>query len=262
MIIDKSNISQEDANLATDILQKLRIGNRVFGSPASGLKKTLKKLEENKPEEDSYESTQYHLKNWDYEEELAKLKKGIEGEKILAEYISKLIRLDEKLKDLIIFASLGEEKEGMDYIPDTDFLCVYGDNYLVLDAKNIKTNLKVALYVSGFELWEDKDSAQEPILTINDPKPYWREQLGEDINIDNCVCIINKTGANIQNNFDWENIKPIHIVDLYEFLLNWVKDKSSDVSLRNLVIIAKDQIKINNSSLDLSAARRELLGNT
>lgn len=260
MYINKNDIQLKDTEIATDLLQKLRMGNRVFGSPAAGLKKTLKKLEENKPEEDSYEKLDYHLRDFNYEAEKAKLKAGIEGEKALAEYFTKLVRLDDKLKDMIVFASLGQEKEGLDYIPDTDFLCIYGDNYLVVDAKNISTSKKVPIYASQYQIWEDKKNAKEPLIEIKDPKPCWRKQLGKDINIDSCICIINKTGADIIKNEDWYLTKPIHIVDLYSSLLEWVKDKDSNIQLKNLVTIAKDQIKQDQASLDLSEAKRTLLG--
>ena len=122
MKVIKHNVTEDDKRLALDILNRLRMGDRVFGSPAQGLKKTLLKLDNEKPESDTFDNVTWNLKDSEYEGEIAKLKKGIEGEKTLAEYFQKIIRLDNSLNDLIVFASLGDEATEKDYIPDTDFL--------------------------------------------------------------------------------------------------------------------------------------------
>lgn len=258
MKVIKHNVTEDDKRLALDILNRLRMGDRVFGSPAQGLKKTLLKLDNEKPESDTFDNVTWNLKDSEYEGEIAKLKKGIEGEKTLAEYFQKIIRLDNSLNNLIVFASLGDETTEKDYIPDTDFLCVYGNNLLVVDAKAISTNPEIPLFVKGNAIYTALNH-DVPILEVNSSKEVWEEKTKEFTpQIDGCICIINKAGSEIFKDEEWETsfIKPIHISELVDFLHEWIKDKSPVFDLALLVTIAKTQIQEEKSNLDLTYAKR------
>lgn len=261
MKIIKSNVPDTDKLYAYDMLNKLRSGTRVFGKPAQGLKKTLAKLEENKPEKDSSESAIFHLNDGDWEEQVAKLKKGIKGEETLGEYFEKVIKLDPKLSDIIVFASLGKEDSGKDYIPDTDFLCVYGNSVLTVDAKNINTKPDIPIFVQGNGIYSALNH-DTPILDVNPSTRVWKSILAEDgftsVDASGCVCIINKTGCEVFKDEDWLNsdIKPIHISELLEFLHEWIKDKTPEFDLEMLVTIAKQQIWEEKSDIDLTYGKR------
>lgn len=261
MKILKSNVQQEDKGYAFDILSKLRAGNRVFGMPAQGLKKTLLKLEENKPEEDSFDTVDYNLTDSDYETEVAKLKKGIKGEEQLGEYFEKIIRLDPKLSDLIVFASLGDEDSGKEYIPDTDFLCIYGGRLLTVDAKAINTKPDIPIFVSGRGIYSAVNH-DTPILEVNQQTGVWKKILNRGyetpIDISGCVCIINRTGCEVFRDEEWasSDIKPLHISELVDFLHEWVEGGDPVFDLQLLVDIAKQQVKEEKSSIDLSYAKR------
>lgn len=256
MKIIKSNVRESDTSYAYDILNKLRSGTRVFGKPAEGLRKTLMSLEE--PEKDSFDSAAFNLNDKEYQEQVAKLKKGIKGEETLAEYFEKIIRLDSELQDIIVFASLGDEDSGKDYIPDTDFLCVYGDNLLAVDAKAINTNPEIPIFVSGNGIFSALNH-NVPILEVNSSVQVWYNILrGFDLNISGCTCIINKSGAEIFRDQDWldSNIKPVHISELLDFLHDWAANKEPVFDLSLLVEIAKQQIQEERSSLDLTYGKR------
>lgn len=256
MKIIKSNVKESDKSYAYDIINKLRSGTRVFGKPAEGLRKTLMSLEE--PEKDSFDSAAFNLNDNEYQEQVAKLKKGIKGEETLAEYFEKIIRLDSKLQDIIVFASLGDEDSDKDYIPDTDFLCVYGNNLLAVDAKAINTKSEIPLFVSGNGIFSALNH-DVPILEVNSSVQVWRNILkGFDIRVNGCVCIINKSGAEIFRDQDWldSDIKPIHISELLDFLHSWVENKEPVFDLSLLVEIAKQQIQEEHSSLDLTYGKR------
>lgn len=258
MRILKSNVLESDRAYAYDILNRLRSGARVFGKPAEGLKKTLLSLEENAPEEDSFDSTTFNLNDSDYQEKIAKLKKGIKGEETLAEYFEKVIRLDSKLSDIIVFASLGDEDTDKDYIPDTDFLCVYGNNIMIIDAKAINTKSDIPIFVSGRGIYSALNH-DVPILEVNSSVPVWNDKLHDfDTRIDGCVCIINKTGAEIFRDQEWvdSTIRPVHISELLDYLHSWVEDKDPTFDLSLLVEIAKQQIQEEKSSLDLTYGKR------
>lgn len=262
MRVTKSRVPEEDTRLALDILNRLRSGVRVFGDPAEGLKKTLSKLESEKPEEDSFDSIDYHLSDSDYAGQVARLKKGIEGEKKLSEYLEKIIRLDIALSDMIVFASLGDEDSGKDYIPDTDFVCVYGKRILCLDAKNINTKPQIPIFVSGNALYTALDH-NTPLLEVNPSTHVWRATLdrenpGHCSEISGCTCIINKTGAEIFRDQDWyrSDIKPVHISELVDFLHEWCEGADPAVDLQTLVTLAKRQIKEGDSTIDLTYGKR------
>ena len=259
MRIIKSNVSEADKTYAFDILNKLRNGVRVFGKPAEGLQKTLLKLET--PEKDSFDSAKYNLNDSEYEEEVAKLKKGIKGEKTLGEYFEKIIRLDDTLSDIVVFASLGDEDTDKDYIPDTDFLCVYGNNILIVDAKNINTNPDIPLFVSGNGIYSAVNH-DVPILEVNPSNHVWakifEQEYNNSVDIDGCTCIINKSGSEIFRDEEWLSspIKPVHISELIEFLHTWVKGKEPVFDLELLTVIAKKQIWEEKTDLDLTYGKR------
>lgn len=265
MKITKDNVLPEDKKQALDILNKLRAGDRVFGSPAESLRKTLAKLEKNAPKKDSVDDISYNLDDRDYEGEIAKLKKGIKGEETLSQYFEKVIRLDPVLSDIIIFASLGDVDTSKDYIPDTDFLAIYGNHLLAIDAKSINTNPEIPLFVQDEGIYSGMDH-NAPLLEVNSQVPVWKkimasEYKGEVGSIRGCVCIINKSGACIFRDEEWlhSDIKPLHINELVDFLHSWVKDKDPTFDLGMLVKIMNKQVKKNESTIDLSYGKR-LLG--
>lgn len=265
MKVIKHNVQEENITYAYDLLNKLRNGTRVFGKPAEGLKKTLRKLEEKKPEEDSYDSIDYNLIDPEYVSESIKLKEGIKGETILAEYFEKIIRLDPKLSDLIVFASLGDESKEAElgYIPDTDFLCVYGNHLLAVDAKNIKTKAHSYVAVGEDGLYDVTKEEPKILIEVKPSTHYWEtvtttEYNSEPISCEGCVCIVNKTGCNIVKNADWvqSDIKPIHISELDDYLQHWVQDKEPTFDLELLCVIGQKQIWEERSSIDLSYGKR------
>lgn len=263
MRIIKDGIKEEDKQIALDILNKLRAEERTFGSPAEGLHKTLAKLNESAPAEDSFDSTSYNLKDQEYEKQVSKLKAGIKGEEELSEYFEKLLRLNTKLSDMVVFASLGDTDTDKDYIPDTDFLCIYGKDIMIVDAKNLKVKKDIPIFVKGDGIYS-ATKQDEPLIEVHSSVPVWKDILAKDYggevgSINGCVCIINKTGIEVYKNDAWENsdIKPIHIAELESFLEEWIKDKEPVYDLKMLVAIAKQQIqKENDTGLDLSDAKR------
>lgn len=265
MKVHKKNVVLEDKEYAYDILNKLRTGTRVFGSPGEGLRKTLRKLEENKPAKDSFDNITYNIDDGEWEEQVAKLKKGIKGEETLGEYFEKVIRLDRKLSDIVVYASLGDEDSGKDYIPDTDFLCVYGNNLLCVDAKNIRTNPDIPIFVSGNGIYSAINH-DTPILEVSPQTHVWNKIIHEgmgtltpsDLTVHGCVCIINKTGSFIHRDEEYmrSEIKPIHISELVDFLHAWIKGKEPIFDLELLTVIAKTQIRQEKSSIDLTYGKR------
>lgn len=262
MKIIKENIALEDKSYAVDILNKLRAGDRTFGAPAEGLKIQLKELEKNKPKENSFNDINYNLDDSDYAGQVAKLKAGIKGEEELSQYFEKVIRLDKELSDIIVFASLGDVESDKDYIPDTDFLCVYGSNILTIDAKNIKTKPDIPLFVSGNGIYSALNH-DEPILEVNPSVPVWKKILSQEYHgniesIHGCVCVINKTGTMVMQDEDWwrSEIKPIHISGLVDYLHTWIEGKVPSVDLNLLVTIMKKQIYKPKSDMDLTMGKR------
>ncbi len=130
-----------EKNLALNIYNYLKAGNRVIGDPGEGLKQTLANLEE-KRDNKVFSVTDWKTKDSELEAQISKTKAGIKGEEDLCDYLAKLIKYDDKLNGLIAFASLAYdfgEENNLDYIPDTDTLLVFGNHLLVVDAKNLKT---------------------------------------------------------------------------------------------------------------------------
>ena len=115
-------IKPEDKNLAINVMNYLKSGNRVIGDPGEGLKQTLAKLEEQKANRD------FGILDWktvdaDLEEQISKTKAGIRGEEQLCEYLATLIKYDDKLDGLIAFASLAY---------DFNFLII-NDTYITIN---------------------------------------------------------------------------------------------------------------------------------
>lgn len=266
MKINKNNISEEDKKQAISILNALRSGQRVFGNPAQGLKITLKKLKE------QLNTTSGNILNWELVDSelianIAMLEAGIQGEEQLAQYLSNLLKNSDKLDGIVAFASLSYEQESndKDYIPDSDFLLIYGKNVLVLDAKNIKTNPNVPITLEdGVIVTVDKG---KEILAVHQSTHIWENALGDmGIHIDSIdgyVVIVNKTGATIERNDEWEmsHTKVIHVSELYQEMLiwkQWCDSQNKDViDLNMLTQIAKAQVREKKSDLDLSAMKRQ-----
>lgn len=263
MKIIKDNVTPENYEEAIKILNKLRAGYRVIGNPAQGLKDTLSLLEKEHDENVAkMDQLAFALNDNDYKVNVQKLKNGIKGEEELAEYFEKIIKYDPQLQDLIIFASLSSDQERTDdrnYIPDSDFLVIYGMDILIIDAKNIRTNVEIPIYVEDNEL---KIIGGKTLLEVHPSTHIWKKLLNHCRiqSVEGCTVIVNKTGASILKSPDWErsDVKPLHISELREFLLQWIENKSNIIELNTLVEIAKTQIKKEESGLDLSVAHKIL----
>lgn len=258
MKINKDGISEEDHEYALRILQQLRMGKRCIGNPAEGLKKTLMDLEKKGNKE--HGETEFVLNDIELKGQIAKLKAGITGEETLAEYMERLCKLNPKINNIVLFASLSYEQEDndKDYIPDTDFLAIYGTNIMVIDAKNITTSPQVPIYLEdGVVKTPTKELIEVRPSTYLWQKVFDKNQI-EYSSIDGSICIVNKTGATIYKNQDWYagHTKLIHISELEKFLIDWIDrcDEKGDntTSLKLLTQIAKTQIKQETSGLDLS----------
>ena len=224
MKLNKDGILQEDKEIAIDLVNTLRTLIRVILNPAQGLKETLKKLED-KRDNVSFGKTDWMMKDTELEEQISKLKAGIKGEEELSDYLSTLLRYDNKLNGLIAFASLSAEQDNnqLDYIPDSDFLLVYGSNILVVDAKNISTKSEMTLYLEEGVIMTDKG---KELLEVHPSTHIWQNLLKDQIGtIDGYVCIVNKTGCQIYRNEEWYNnhYKLIHISELQQVLEEWVE---------------------------------------
>ena len=242
--------SIEDKKKAYEIISRLKCGDRVFGNVAEGLKMTLKKTEEKIEEMQRKKSVLDYLdKDDDLKHNIALLKAGINGEEMLAEYFEKIIKHDEQLSDIILFASLSDPEQnsgGDDYISDSDFLAIYGNHILILDAKNIATNPEIPIYLSDGELCA---VGGKSILELHSSVPIWRNILSHQeapyLSIHGCTVIVNNRGACIWKNDEWKNsdVKPIHISELVSFLKEWISDKDNSCNLSLLTTISKMQIK-------------------
>lgn len=261
MKIIKDFVPDEDKLIALRVINRLKVGDRVFGNPGEGLKITLKKLEEshenalkNKNELDFLDNDE------SYKEQMRKLKAGINGEETLAEYFEKIIKHDEKLQDIICFASLSDpEQSAEDYISDSDFVAVYGNHILILDAKNINTNPELPIYLDNGNLATVGGSV---ILELHPSIYVWKNIFKKNncsyITMHGCTVIVNKKGACIWKNQEWHksDVKPLHISDLVNFLHEWIKDKSPETNISLLTTLSKMQIKKEESALDLKNARK------
>ena len=249
------------------LLNKLKSGDRVFGNVAEGLKITLKETEKQIEQmKKSKGALDYLDKDGDLKQQVRLLKAGINGEETLAEYCEKIIKFDENLNDIIFFASLSDSEqneigEENGYIADSDFLAIYNNNILILDAKNIVTSPDMPIYLSEGELCT---VGGKSILEIHSSVPIWRNYLTKNhvpyISIHGCSVIVNNSGACIWRNEEWHNsyVKPIHISELVDFLTEWVnsidsnENKVSECSLYLLTKICSTQIrKEKNESIQL-----------
>lgn len=110
MKLNLDGVRPEDKQLAINVLNYLKAGNRVIGDPGEGLRQTLAKLEE---ERDSKEfgKTDWEMKDPELESQISKTKAGIKGEEDLCEYLTRLVKYDDTLNGLVAFASLAYQFE-------------------------------------------------------------------------------------------------------------------------------------------------------
>ena len=263
MKLNQDGICPEDKQLAINVRNYLLAGNRVLGSPGEGLKQTLAKLEKERDNR-NFGITDWKIKDPDLEQQINLTKAGIDGESKLAEYLSTLIKYDDKLEGLIAFASLSYnlEDNDKDYIPDTDTLLVYGNNLLVIDAKNIKVKPNQTLIIADGVVM-DAEKGKE-ILEVHPSTHIWEKVMAKnDIqldSIDGYVCIVGDTPVDIIRDEYWYSChtKLIHISELREILEEWVKDKDNKVTLKMLTEIAKAQIRQEREiSFDIDSIKRK-----
>lgn len=259
MRIDKSGIDNEDKFIASRTLNQLRAGQRVFGNPAEGLKNTLKNLEEQNSKIEK-SKTEFSLNDKETKAQIAMLKAGITGEEATAEYIEKIIKHDERLDGVVVFASLSYDVGALDelgHIPDTDFIAVYGNNIMILDSKNLRTDPDNPVFLQEGGL---RSMNGFLIDEINPSTYFWRDKLassGIDIeSISEYIVIYNKNGASILKNVDYHKsvAKPVHISGLLDVMLEWVEGKENVIPLRLLTALSKGQIKKPKSNMDLRSA--------
>ncbi len=264
MKINKDNISEEDKEMSIMLLNNLRSGNRVIGSPARGLEITLQELEEKRDNAISNLShLQWGLKDKELEDNIAKLKAGIEGEKDLSVFLSELLKYNDDLDGVIAFASLSQEQENnnLDYIPDSDFVIVHNDKFLIVDAKNISTNPKVEIHIVGNDIVTNSDKPKMILEGVHSSVKVWQKYFDKNnvsySSIKNIVCIVNKTGATCVESEDTD-LELIHIAQLNDYLMNWYAEPSGVdyVKLYDLTVLAKCEIHKEKSGLDLSNMRK------
>lgn len=263
MKLNQDGIRPEDKQLAINVLNYLKAGNRVIGDPGEGLRQTLMKLEEERDNK-NYGVTDWVMKDAQLESQISKTRAGILGEEKLCEYLATLIKYDDKLDGLVAFASLSYELENntKDYIPDTDTLLVYGNHLLVIDAKNLKTKPGQSLMLlDGVVV--DADKGKE-ILDVHPSTHIW-VNIMQNANIpiesiDGYVCIVNDTEVEIIKTDEWyeSHTKLIHISELKQILEEWVKGKDNKASLKLLTEISKAQIKKEKElSFDVDSIKRK-----
>lgn len=262
MKLNQDGIAQEDKQLAVNLRNYLINGNRVIGDPGEGLKQTLKSLEK-RMDDSGTGVMDWGIDNVELIAQIAKTKAGIKGEEDLCEYLATLIKYDDKLDGLIAFASLSYEQDDnmLDYIPDTDTLLVYGNNLLVIDAKNLKTKAgKTLILVENTIMDED----EKEILKVHPSTHIWKDALSSKNipveSIDGYVCIVNNTYTPIERDETWyySHTKPIHISELKNELERWVQNKDNTANLKLLVEIAKAQIKKEKKiSFDVDKIKRQ-----
>lgn len=249
MRINKNNIKDEDKELAIRLLNKLRAGKRVIGNPAEGLKITLRKLDKELADFNTKSSpTEFKIKNKSLVSDINLLKAGISGEEKLSEYLEILIKHNKKINNIIAFASLNNTECGSsseDFLFDTDFILVYGNHLLILDAKNIHTSPEIPLYIDEENIL--KNPSKE-ILALSPSTHIWRETFSKNripiSSISGCIIIVNDSGAIILKNQTWyqSDCKPMHISDLESYLMQWIEGKDDEASLSLLTKLAKYQI--------------------
>ena len=264
--LDKSGILPEDKQLAINVLNYLRSGNRVIGDPGEGLRQTLANLEARR-NTDELGPTDWGMDDAWLEQQINLTKAGLRGEEDLCDFLSSLIKYDDKLDGLVAFASLSynfndNSQSNLDYTPDTDTLLVYGNHVLIVDAKNIKTKPDQNIAIIGESL-VDADNMKE-IIQVHPSTHIWQKVFDmKGIpygSIEGYVCIVNKTQVNIIRDEYWYDChtKPIHICELRGLLEKWVEGKDSTLSLKMLTEIAKAQIKKEKDiSFDVDKIKRQ-----
>ena len=264
--LDKNNISEEDNQIAINVRNHIRQGNRVIGVPGEGLRQTLIELEHKRDEQKKISDIAWEMSDPELEQQIALTKAGIEGEKQLCEYLERILKLDDKLQGVVAFASLSYEPErykDLGYTPDTDTLLVYGHNILIIDAKNLKLKPNQEIILVGNSL-VDPEKGKE-LLTVNPSVQVWEKIMANKNipidSIDGYVCIVNKTPVNIDRDDEWyaSHIKPIHISELLEVLEDWIASCPGETMyLDMLTEVAKAQIKEDrNLSFDPDAIKRK-----
>lgn len=258
MKIDKTGINEEEKHQAQRLLNQLRGGQRVFGNPAEGLKKSLRELDV----EDEKSQTEFELQNVEKQKEIKKVKAGINGEEGLANYLSKILKLEEDLEGIVAFASLSignneEQMEEKGYIADTDFLLIYGSNIMILDAKNVKTNPENPVFMQEGALCNMNSTLLDEIIPSTNLWGKYFERMQIDIeDITEYLVIYNKVGATILKNGEWHQslIKPIHVSDIKDILKEWVRDKENTLPLKLVTKLSDGQIRKEKSDINLSQA--------
>lgn len=252
---DIDNIAEKDKAEALKIINKLKYGDRVFGNPAEALKETLKRKEEELANiENDKDKLDFLSNDGDILADIAKIKAGIKGEETLAEYFERIVKYDKELQDIIVFASLSDPTQNeigdeLGYIADSDFIAVYGNHVLILDAKNIITSPEIPIYLMGNELVA---AGGKTLLELHPSINIWRNIFKRYnvsyFSISGCVVIINNKGACIWKNDEWYNsdVKPLHIADLVSFLHQWIDGKKPETDLSLLLSLSKMQVKKNN----------------
>lgn len=271
MLINKKIRDPKYNDIAIRVLNKLRAGSMVFGNPAEGLKITLKKLEQEDQNLSMPKSkTDWQVKNKENKVDINKLKAGIKGEESLASHLQKIIKYNKKLDGLVAFASLSIDpdrnknnedlEDPEDYIPDSDFLCVYGNHIMVLDSKAINTDPLTPLYLHKNEM----KILSKTLFEVKPSTPVWKSYLRKnrynDFFINGCIVVVNNTGCFIWKNEYWykSDCRPIYIGDLEEHLVEWIesieaKHGPQKVSLELLSIIASTQIRKDKTDLDTAS---------
>ena len=263
LIKDVEHIALEDRMLAMQFMNRLRAGNRVFGTPAEGLKQTLAHLERKQLELASQKGKLDFLDNdGDVRSEIALVKAGITGEEQLGEYLQRVVKYDSILEDMITFASVSDPEQDSgdgEYISDSDFVCVYGDRVMILDAKNIRTSPEMPIYLDGNTL---VSVGGKPILELHPSTHVWKrifERYGVELHsVHGCVVIVNQQGAVVWKNKVWHQseVKPMHISDLVDFLHDWCDGVQPEVKLSTITTIGKMQIrKKRQLDMDVNAIR-------
>ena len=110
MKLNQDGIRPEDKQLAINVRNYLVAGNRVIGDPGEGLRQTLAQLEEQRDSRE-FGKTDWEMKDPELEAQISKTKAGIKGEEELCEYLTRLVKYDDKLDGLVAFASLAYKFE-------------------------------------------------------------------------------------------------------------------------------------------------------
>lgn len=263
LVKDVENIPLDDRVLAMQLMNRLKSGNRVFGTPAEGLTQTLKKLEEQQANMAANKGKLDYLdQDGDIRADIAKVKAGITGEQQLAEYLERVVKYDDILENMITFASVSDPEQnsgGGEYISDSDFVCLYGGHLMILDAKNIRTSPEIPIYLDGNTL---VSVGGKEIMELHPSVHVWKRIMDKANvqleSIHGCVVIVNQQGAVVWKNKTWKQseVKPLHISDLVDFLHKWVEGVEPVVKLSAVTALGKMQIrKDRNLEMDVASIR-------